>query len=413
MGCRRKRVAELAIVVGIAVGLAVPGTASAAGWLGTWGSAASRGTGASSGYPATGFTDQTIRQAVQTSAGGAQVRVRLSNLYGTKAVTFANVSVARATTSHQPQAGTLARLRFGGGSSVTLQPGTQRVSDALTFSAPSQSELVVSMYVSGSSGPATFHNVSKERVSVGGGDQTQTTTALTDTANSFFLTGVDTYRTEANLGTVVAFGNSITDGVLKRAGETYAYRSVEPYSDRLGRRILSNGAGKVRGIVNAGLAGAQLLGAGGPTLPSTFDRLGPDVFERPSVKTMIVLLGANDIILHDAQSSSPRSAADLLGGMRDVVARAHQQGITVIGSTITPMRNGVGSANGRETVRTQFNDSVRGASPFDCLVDLDAVLRDPSLPYRMQATYDSGDGLHPSAAGYRAMGEAVPTGCIG
>jgi len=44
------------------------------------------------------------------------------------------------------------------------------------------------------------------------------------------------------------------------------------------------------------------------------------------------------------------------------------------------------------------------------VIDFDALMRDPAQPTRLRKDYDSGDGLHPSAAGYRAMGVAVPLG---
>jgi lysophospholipase L1-like esterase len=44
------------------------------------------------------------------------------------------------------------------------------------------------------------------------------------------------------------------------------------------------------------------------------------------------------------------------------------------------------------------------------VVDFDAVVRDPARPDHLLPAYDCGDHLHPSPAGYKAMGKAVPLG---
>ena len=48
----------------------------------------------------------------------------------------------------------------------------------------------------------------------------------------------------------------------------------------------------------------------------------------------------------------------------------------------------------------------------DGVIDFDAALRDPARPARLDPRLDSGDGLHPSLAGYRAMADAVPLGLL-
>jgi lysophospholipase L1-like esterase len=41
------------------------------------------------------------------------------------------------------------------------------------------------------------------------------------------------------------------------------------------------------------------------------------------------------------------------------------------------------------------------------MIDFDATLRDTHHPRRMRPIYDSGDHLHPNAAGYRAMASSI------
>jgi len=93
-----------------------------------------------------------------------------------------------------------------------------------------------------------------------------------------------------------------------------------------------------------------------------------------------------------------------------MIQRAHVHGIKAIGGTITPFTGSEfyhpDAAN--ESDRTQVNAWIRGAGHFDAVIDFDKTIADPAHPERMLATYDSGDHLHPSAAGYRAMADAIP-----
>jgi lysophospholipase L1-like esterase len=93
-----------------------------------------------------------------------------------------------------------------------------------------------------------------------------------------------------------------------------------------------------------------------------------------------------------------------------MIQRAHAHGIMAIGATITPF-TGSGfyhpdAAN--EFDRTQVNAWIRGPEHFDAVIDFDATIADPAHRERMLAAYDSGDHLHPSPAGYRAMADAIP-----
>ena len=93
-----------------------------------------------------------------------------------------------------------------------------------------------------------------------------------------------------------------------------------------------------------------------------------------------------------------------------MAARARVRGIKDIGATNMPY-GGSGyyhpdAAN--EADRKAVNDWIGTPGNVDAMVDFDALMRDPAQPQRLRKAFDSGDGLHPSAEGYRFMGEAVP-----
>lgn len=384
---------------------------ASSGWLGTWGTSMARGSGASSDSRAQqGFRDVTLRQDVRVSAGGSNLRIRLNNSFGEQAIGFGSVTAARADSAGNPMANTVRDLTFGGQRSVSVDRGATRSSDPVPFSAPSSSEIVISYYIPGSTGPTTYHHVTKERSSFGSGDQTHNSASLETNDGTYFLDQVDLQRSDSDVGSVVVLGDSITDGVFNKPGESYTYNSVMPFPDWLGERIRSNGHGKIRGTSNAGLAGAQLL-VSGKTLPSGGERLATEVLSRPNIKTVVVLLGTNDVIL---RASHGTSGNDIYNGMKALVAQAHAAGVNVIGSTIPPTGAGPSSQVGRqrEEARTSFNSLVRSRSPFDCDVDFAGLLANPAQPNKLKAEFDSSDHLHPSAAGYRAMADAIPESCI-
>jgi lysophospholipase L1-like esterase len=130
---------------------------------------------------------------------------------------------------------------------------------------------------------------------------------------------------------------------------------------------------------------------------------------------VIVLEGINDLgaLARMKNTTSDQHAAlvaQIIGSYRQIIERSHAQGIKAIGATILP---DTGSDYYHPSVvddtdRHQINEWIRGAGHFDSVVDLDKIMADPQNPARLLPAYDSGDHLHPSPAGYKAMGEAFP-----
>jgi lysophospholipase L1-like esterase len=167
------------------------------------------------------------------------------------------------------------------------------------------------------------------------------------------------------------------------------------------------------GVVNAGIGGGRMLRDGlGPNLVSRFER---DVLARPGVSHAIVMIGVNDFgVQHRNKEDGPAERARLLDDLkqayRQIVARAHAQGVCVLGATISPYGGSGYYAPGpdNETDRLAYNEWIRTAGVVDGVVDFDAALRDPARPDHLQKALDN-DGLHPSSpAGYQAMADAVP-----
>ncbi|OQR64979.1 SGNH hydrolase [Streptomyces maremycinicus] len=384
-----------------------PGPGSAAPvstgvWVGTW--AASPVSG-EPGTEADGMAGRTVRNVVHTSVGGTSARVTLSNLHGTGplTVTHATLAVAAGGGSAAAVPGTLRRLTFGGATTVVVPAGEQTVSDAVTVAVPADSDVLVSTYSPTSAGPVTYHPHARQTDYVADGESTEDLSGAPFTAAGDhwrYLTALDVLSNEAD-GTVVALGDSITDGVTSTAGANRRWPDV--LADRLRASAAADGGAPRYGVVNEGISGNRVLTDDSHRGASAVNRFERDVLGRPNVKAVVIDLGVNDI-LRDPGLADPQ---EIVNGLRTLVSRAHAHGITVVGTTLTPFRGHRGWSDGREDVRQRINRAVRADGVFDAVVDLDRALRDPYDPRGLRPEYDSGDHLHPSDRGYRKMAETV------
>ncbi|MFG2377347.1 SGNH/GDSL hydrolase family protein [Streptomyces sp. NPDC048504] len=376
--------------------------ASAGTWVGTWAAAPVR---AEVGTEETGMAGRSVRNIVHTSAGGAGARITLSNLYGQAplSVTHASIAVAATSNSSAAAAGTMRRLTFGGATSVTVPAGQQTLSDAVRLQVPAGADLLVTTYSPTASGPATYHPYARQISYLADGDHAEDATGTPyreRTAIWRYLTAVDVLSHQAN-GTVVAFGDSITDG--STSTESANRRWPDAFSQRLHAAVAAGQDVPRYSVVNEGISGNQILAslAGRPAEnQSGLVRFGRDVLGRPNVKVVVIDLGVNDV-LHGA------GADRVLTGLRTLVRQAHARGIKVIGATLMPFGGHPRYSAGRNAVRQQVNAAIRSGTVYDAVVDFDKALRDPYDPRRFASEYDSGDHLHPSDRGYRKMAATI------
>lgn len=351
--------------------------------------------------------DQTVRQVARVSIGGSRVRIVLSNAYGMHPLEIGAADIAlsgKDTASIVP--GSNRVLTFGGKTSVVIPPGAPMLSDPVDLDVAALSHLAVSLYLPDPTAPATFHWDARQTAYIGAGNQTAATSLKVDSTltTRVFLAAI---QVEAAPGTrtVVAFGDSITDG------DGANINADARWPDFLAQRL----APRDVAVLNAGISGARVLrDKMGVNALARFQR---DVLAQPGTRTVIVLMGINDIAWKDtplALSDESTTAQDLIAGYQQLIARAHARRVRIIGATLTPfegaledtpMRGYYGA--GKERVRQQVNDWIRHSGAFDAVIDFDAILRDPKHPTRLLPAYDSGDHLHPGDAGNRVMAEAI------
>ncbi|MEU0196673.1 MULTISPECIES: SGNH/GDSL hydrolase family protein [unclassified Streptomyces] len=378
--------------------------ASTGTWVGTWSTSPA---GAEPGTETTGMADRSVRNVVHTSVGGTSARVTLSNLYGQSPLNITQASIAVAAGSGTPAAlaDTMRQLTFNGGPAVVVPPGGQVMSDAVRIVIPHDADVLITTYTPTSSGPVTYHPHARQTSYVAQGDQARDVTGTPYTAETRYwryVTALDVLSNESD-GTVVALGDSLTDGITSTSGANRRWTDV--LSDRLRAEIAAGRDLPRYSVVNQGISGNRVLtdGLGRPAdNPSGLNRFARDVLQRTNVKVVVIDLGVNDI-LRNPRLADPDA---IVGGLRTMVGQAHARGLKVVGATLMPFYGHRGYTDAREGVRQAINAEIRAGRVFDAVVDFDAALRDPYDPRRLRPVYDSGDHLHPSDQGYARMAQA-------
>ncbi len=355
-----------------------------------------------------GFANHSVRQVVRVTATGSLVRIRLSNAYGSKPLEVAGATIARPSVGAAVDKRSIRRLTFGGRTATTIPAGRATASDAALIPVRALEKLTVTLYLREPTGPATFHELGLDRTYRANGDHRSDAGAgaFTETSNAtYFLAGVDVLAARHS-GTVVLFGDSITDGYGTTSG------ADNRYPDELAERIARSHQRHKLAVANAGISGNLLLTDVPCFADSGRTRFSRDVLQQPDVQTVVVLLGINDIGTGglDLGCATPpvATARALIAGQRELIRAAHESGVKIIGTTILPMKGTpMYDTVEHEAVRDAFNSWVRTSGRYDAVVDFDKVLRDPANLDALLPAYDSGDHLHPSDAGAHAMANAI------
>ena len=373
-----------------------------------------------------GATDQTFRLIVRPGLWGRQMRLRLTNAFGTKPVTFDGVYVGLQMGGPALVKATNRAVEFGGKDSVTVPPGTSVWSDpvGLPFVRESSAaeltgrKLAVSFHVAGESGPMTWHAkalqtsyVSSPRSGSKGASEDEAAFPYS-TASWFFLDALE-MTAPADSFAVVAFGDSITDGTAS------TMNGDDRWPDVLWRRLHAIHGNRVA-VVNAGIGGNQVAGPSeyGPQKPfpggpSALTRIDRDVIELSGVSSIIWLEGINDF-----SRNGNASVETVIDGMKEVVGRirAKRPELRVFGATVLTALGASNPAHGfpeQDQKRRALNEFIRTSGLFDGIIDFDQVTIDAqSGGLKPEFVPDStiggpGDKLHPNRAGYLAMGMAI------
>lgn len=354
------------------------------------------------------YQNRTLRQVLRTALGGTRLRVRLSNLFGDAPLLMAGASIARSlgAGSADIDASSSVPLTFGGERRIWLPAAAEYTSDPIVFTQAAQSDLAISLHLLEAPARQTSHPGSRTTSFVLEGEHLAAATmpGAERVEHWYHLADVEVLAPR-DVGVLAATGDSITDG---RGSTT---DGNDRWTDRLVQRLAREHT-QPFGVINTALGGNRLLrDRVGPNLVSRFER---DVLARSGVTHALLLIGVNDLgnrseLGRDA-SARARLLSDLQFALSQLIARAREQGVRMIGATVMPY-------GGNELYRPDADDEadrlalnawIRGPAGFDAVADFDAAMRDPAAPDRLRAEFHCGDFLHPTPAGFVAMAAAVP-----
>ena len=396
------RVAILLLVaVSSVAAQSVPAKSARAPWVGTWATSPFDG---DPWHEVPTLVDSTLREIVHTSIAGKALRVRFTNEFGTEPLRIDAATIALSTGISAIDTASLHDLTFGGSASIVIPPGAEVLTDSVPMATPALTNLAISFYLPLQQvSDVSVHSSAQQDNFITAGNHVREASlpSTVVTPSWYFLKGVDVEPTSANAAAVVAFGDSITDGAL--ATENANHR----WPDYLAARLQSNAATANLAVLNEGIGGnCVLVHCVAQNALARFDR---DVLSQAGVKYVIVLESINDIgRLHEPNLPNYKlTAEDLEQGLSQLVARAHEHGIKVIGATLTPYKGAGYFTEKGEQIRQAVNHWILTSGIFDGSVDFDKVTQDPANPLMFAPQFDSGDHLHPKDPGYAAMAEAI------
>ena len=377
-------------------------------WVSTWSTANVAAPNPTGSFGDGSSQGTTLREIVHVSLGGSMARVAFSNVFGKEPLTLGEVHVAVSAGNSSVQLMSANALTFGAKPSITIPAGAEALSDPFALTVPAGSDLAISIFLPAQTiSVLSMHPNAFQTSYFAPGNQVNAanlaTPLLPATAKTItswdFLKSVQVLA-PGDTGTVIAFGDSITDGAASTIGANARWPDV------LARRLQKDKKTRRLGVINEGIGGNRILhdGAGDNAL-KRFDR---DVLAQPGVQYLILLEAINDIG-HAADPNGPTdvvTADDLIQGLAQMAARAHVHGIKVYAATLTPYTGAKYASPAGEAMRTAYNQWIRTSNTLDGFIDFEKATADSGTGMLKQA-FDSGDHLHPSDAGYKAMGEAI------
>jgi lysophospholipase L1-like esterase len=344
-------------------------------------------------------SDTTVRMIVRPTLPGSHVRVQPQNTFGTVPLDVGAASIAARANGALLVPGTLKALTFGGSPSVSIPAGGAVYSDPVAFEAHAWQDLAVSLYLPGSGVPVSRHSNARKTSFVapnGAGNRSadEAATAFTTLITSmWWVANLDVLTSQAD-GTIVFFGDSITDGTGTTTDGHDRWHDIVVLRMQLDRK------GKTQfGAVNQGIGGNRVTNIFPGGSPAAVDRLDRDVLARSGATHVVLFEGTNDI-------QAGVTADQLIAGIQNVIDRVHAARLPIIGATIIPRHNATWTPQMTQ-YRNIVNEWIRHKANFDGVIDFDRLIRSAADPDLMNPILDLGDHIHPNPFGYFLMGREV------
>jgi len=394
--------------------LALAAIPAQARWVASWAAAPHAPLGTTGPFAAADYDNVTIAQILRITEGGTRLRVVLSNRYGPHPLAIGAARVVQIDDANNEVPGTSRMLTFGGEAGAVIPRGAPFASDAVNVNLPDLARLKVELYLPEATGPCTCHTTGQDDllVSPPGNFVGKAFAPVQKKQFRAFLSRVEVDSPDA-LGTIVAYGDSITDGVGSTPGKN------RRWPDILANRL--QGAHKEWAVANEAISGNRVLSPGmGESALSRFDE---DVLSLPNVKYILLFEGVNDIGNRFGPQRTPPGGGgpggltldqpkitveQMIAGYKQLIARAHEHGIKIYASPIGPYKGASYWSEDGEAARQTINDWILHSGAFDGTFRLDTAFADPADPRQYREGYHMGDHLHGSDAGLKAAGDSIP-----
>ena len=369
-------------------------------WVSVWGNAVS----VAENRPERYAKDITIRYPVNIPFSGTALRLTFDNYCGTEPITLTKISVF--------YGGEFYPVLYNGQPGVTIGAGERIVTDPLDIRLNAEELIQVSFYLGDftlmrsvvyACGPLSEGMYAN-------GDQTENASIDIMTSKHthlfYFLSNVSVLTDEGNRG-IVCYGDSIT---------------AQDWPDYLAMRCYQEGYSKTA-IIRRATSGSRILRQYECLTYESYGLSGSNRFthEVPTdgADTVIIQQGINDIIHPVGEEKNvfrPMSdlptVEELIEGLKTYIAQARSFGYKVYVGTLLPMGGWRTDAPFRQEMRHAYNEFIRTTDLIDGCIDFDKALQDPERPEYFLPAYDSGDHLHPSAAGYERMAREIPAALL-
>ena len=365
-------------------------------WVSVWGNAVS----VAENRPERYAKNITIRYPIHIPFSGEALRLTFDNYCGTEAVVLTKVTVFYGGRFYPVTLYGRRDMPIGAGGRITTDPLPIRLNEGeiiqVSFYLGDFTLMRSVVYTCGPLSEGLYAN----------GDETETAHISIETSRKthlcYFLSNVSVL-TESEKRAVVCYGDSIT---------------AQDWPDHLALRCFTEGYGDTA-IIRRATSGSRILRQYDCLTYESYGLSGKNRFhhEVPTdgADTVIIQQGINDIIHPVGEAvnvfrpmSDLPTVDELIEGLKTYIKKARAFGYRVYVGTLLPMGGWRTDAPFRQEMRHAYNDFIRTTDLIDGCIDFDKALRDPERPDWFLPEYDSGDHLHPSAAGYKRMAMEIP-----